>query len=71
MLIGENMEEKTPKRKIRLWIKVVVVLILLVVGTLLYSRFISTSGLVTKEYLVVNENLPEKFYGLKISKKSK
>ncbi len=67
MLIGENMEEKTPKRKIRLWIKVVVVLILLVVGTLLYSRFISTSGLVTKEYLVVNENLPEKFYGLKIA----
>ena len=35
MLIGENMEEKTPKRKIRLWIKVVVVLILLVLYTML------------------------------------
>lgn len=61
------MEEKTPKRKIRLWIKVLVVIILFVTGTLLYSRFISTTGLITKEYLVINENLPNSFYGLKIA----
>ncbi len=61
------MEEKAPKRKIRLWIKVVCVLVILISGTLLYARFISTSGLITKEYLVKNENLPESFYGLKIA----
>ncbi len=61
------MEEKTPKRKIRLWIKVVFTMILLISGTLLYSRFIATTGLVTKEYLIINENLPESFYGLKVA----
>ena len=48
------MKEKTPKRKIKLWIKIVVALVLLIAGTLLYGRFIATSGLITKEYLVTN-----------------
>lgn len=61
------MEEKAPKRKIRLWIKIVIVLILLITGTLLYSRFIATTGLITKEYLIVNEKLPNSFYGLKVA----
>ena len=61
------MEEKVTKRKIRLWIKIVVPLIFLVVGTFLYSRFISTSGLITKEYLIIDENVPESFFGLKIA----
>lgn len=61
------MEEKTPKRKIRLWIKIVFVIIILISGTLLYGRFVATTGLFTKEYLVVNENLPKSFYGVKIA----
>ncbi len=61
------MKEKTPKRKIKLWIKIVVALVLLIAGTLLYGRFIATSGLITKEYLVTNENLPDSFYGLKVA----
>ncbi len=61
------MEEKSPKRKIRLWLKIVIVLLVLGISTLLYARFISTSGLITKEYLVVHENLPGSFYGLKVA----
>ena len=56
-----------PKRKIRLWLKLFILLIFLILGTLLYSRFIATSGLITKEYLVVNKNVPDSFYGLKIA----
>ena len=63
----EKETEKKPKRKMRLWIKVLMVVLILFLGILTYARFIGTSGLVTKEYLVVNENLPESFYGLKIA----
>ncbi len=61
------METKKPKRKFRLWIKLLVAFILTILILLLYSRFIATSGLVIKEYLVKDENLPEAFYGLKIA----
>ena len=61
------MEANMPKRKIRLWLKLFILLIFLTLGTLLYSRFIATSGLITKEYLVVNKNVPDSFYGLKIA----
>jgi Predicted phosphohydrolases len=60
------MEEKKEKRKMKLWIKLLILFSVLVVGTLLYSRFIGTSGLYAKEYLVTNKNLPNEFYGLKI-----
>ena len=33
---------------------------------LLYCRFVGTKGLVVKEYLVKNKNIPEAFYGTKI-----
>ena len=61
------MEEKTPKRKLRLWLKIVITLILVGITTLLYARFIATSGLITKEYLITNKNLPDSFYGLKVA----
>ena len=32
----------------------------------LYCRYIGTKGLIVKEYLVENENIPESFYGTKI-----
>lgn len=61
------MDEKKPKRKMRLWIKVLIVIVVLTIGLLIYARFIGTSGLITKEYLVVNKNVPNSFYGLKIA----
>lgn len=60
------MENKKDKRKIKLWIKLLILFFLLIIGTILYSRFIATSGIFPKEYLVVNENISDEFYGLKI-----
>lgn len=33
---------------------------------LLYSRYISTSGLIIKEYKVINKKVPDNFHGLKV-----
>ncbi len=35
-------------------------------GVLLYSRYISTSGLVVKEYKIVNKEMDKNYHGLKI-----
>ncbi|MDD4298174.1 MAG: metallophosphoesterase [Bacilli bacterium] len=56
------------KRKYRLKKKYKIIIITLTILTLilLWSRYISTSGLIIKEYKVVNDNLPTSFDGLKI-----
>ncbi len=41
-------------------------IIILIVGVLLYARYIGTSGLIIKEYKVTNSSIPEGFYGTKI-----
>ena len=46
--------------------KFLIFMVLALAFTLLWSRYISTSGLVVKEYKVVNSNLPISFEGLKI-----
>lgn len=46
--------------------KVVIILVLILTVSLLWSRYISTSGLVIKEYKVISSNIPESFEGLKI-----
>ena len=43
-----------------------IILILLAGGLLLWSRYISTSGLIVKEYNITNEQIPESFHGFKI-----
>ncbi len=44
----------------------VITIFTLTMGLLIYSRFISTKGLITKEYIVTNNKLPESFNNLKI-----
>ena len=63
----ELKEEKVQKRKMRLWVKLLILLFVLIISTILYSRFIGTKGLSVKEYLIVNEKLPESFSGIKIA----
>ncbi len=46
--------------------KIVVIGIFLLTGLVLWSRYLSTSGLVVKEYSVINKELPESFNGFKI-----
>ena len=58
------MEEKEKKKHPIL--KFIFILLLIAFLLLLYSRFISTSGLKVKEYKIVNENIPDNISGLKI-----
>ena len=46
-------------------VKIVFILVTIVFLFLMYLRFISTKGLVVKEYKVVNNNIGE-YHGLKI-----
>lgn len=54
------------KFKIRSWVKILFLLIILLSSFFLYSRYLGTKGLITKEYGIVDSNLPKNFYGLKI-----
>lgn len=54
------------KRHIKLRYKILIILIVAVSVTLLWSRYISTSGLVIREYKVASKNLPSLFDGMKV-----
>lgn len=56
-------KQKKKKHKIIKWL---IIVIIVISGNLLYSRFIATSGLKVKEYKVVDSKLPSNFHGLKI-----
>lgn len=60
------MEKKTNKST---WEKIIIgmmIFILIICSILLYSRYISTSGLTIREYKVINEKITDNFHGLKI-----
>ena len=50
----------------KLLIKIFGILLVLIVGTILYSRYIATSGLITNEIVINDNNIPTSFDGLKI-----
>jgi predicted MPP superfamily phosphohydrolase len=52
--------------KLRLRWKILILFILLVISTFLWSYFIGTKGLEIKEYKVANNKIPASFYGLKV-----
>ena len=52
--------------KVRNWVKIIFLLILIISFIVLYSRFIGTNGFIVKEEAVIDSNLPKNFYGLKI-----
>jgi len=52
--------------RIRRWVKVTFILIIIGCTLFLYSRYINTKGLKVKEYAVIDSLLPSNFYGLKI-----
>lgn len=57
------------KRKIKLRgmvLKFILVLIIICAGTYYYARYVGTTGLVIKEYSVINEKNPESFHGLRL-----
>lgn len=48
------------------FIRFLLILALIITLTLLYARYIGTSGLITKEYKIETKNIPTSFDGLKI-----
>lgn len=48
------------------FLKILLIFILIIIGTILYSRYVGTSGLITKEYKIESQNLDDSFDGLKI-----
>ncbi len=62
----DALKKEKRKKYIKKSIAICLVLIFIITGIVYYSRYIGTSGLIVKEYKVVNEKIPEEFYGLKI-----
>lgn len=56
----------TKHTRIRKWVKIVFLLIVVISSVTLYSSYFGTKGLITKEYGIVDYNIPKSFYGLKI-----
>ena len=52
--------------KIRLWVKMLFIIILVLTGTYLYGRYIETKNFKVKEYSIIDPNLPNSFQGIKI-----
>lgn len=48
------------------WLKFTFIVILIIIGIVLYARFIGTMGFITKEYTIYNDKLPSGFDGMKI-----
>lgn len=47
-------------------LKILIIIFIIIILVLLYSRFIGTSGLITKEYKIETSSIDENFDGLKI-----
>lgn len=54
------------KIRLKLWVKILLVIIVLFSLFTLYGRYIGTNGLKVNEYSIINSKIPESFYGLKI-----
>jgi len=61
---GDTMAIK--RTRVRKWVKILFVLIVIISSICLYSRYLGTKGLIVKEKSIVDSNLPNNFYGLKI-----
>lgn len=54
------------KIKVRKWVKVLFVLIVIISSIYLYSRYVGIKGLIVKETSIIDSNIPKDFYGFKI-----
>lgn len=65
---GKSRVKRNNKSK-NIWKKILITFFIFIVTitlTILYARFIGTSGLKIKEYKIVNSSIPDSFYGTKI-----
>lgn len=59
-------KKEIAKNKKRLTLKIILVLVIVGLATLLWARYISTSGLIVKEYAINSSKLNDDYDGLKI-----
>ena len=50
----------------KMYIKIIICIMSIAILTILYSRFISTKGLVVKEYKIIDDKITYEYHGLKI-----
>lgn len=62
----EDKDLETKKER-HIFRKIFFMLILIIVLTVIYARYLGTSGLIVKEYLVKSNNVTEEFKGFKIA----
>lgn len=53
--------------KIRTWVKVLFVIIIITTSIFLYGRYLGIKGIQVKEYSIIDNKIPKNFYGLKIA----
>lgn len=56
-------EEKRKRKKVK---KVIIIILLIITILLCWSRFISTKGLIVKEYAITNNRIPSEMDGIKV-----
>lgn len=57
-------EEEKKKHPV---IKFLIIFVLIITAILLYSRFVATKGLITKEYKITSNNIQDNFHGFKVA----
>lgn len=63
----EKEEQRKKRKKLTLLcFKIILIIIIVVSLFLLYTKYISTNGIIIKEKRIVNKKLPESFHGAKI-----
>ena len=62
----EEIEEKEEKTSFKGLINFIIIFIMLIVGTIFYSKYVGTKGLIVKEYRVESSILTSNFSGIKI-----
>ncbi len=65
-IVNDEIEKKDHKKLFK-FLKIFVIVSIIIVGIILYSRFIATTGIIVKEYKVNAPNISDNFDGIKIA----
>lgn len=64
--MDKNFKDVETKKEKHTFLNIIIILFLLLIGCFLYARYISTTGLIVKEYSVTSNKIPANFDGVKI-----
>ena len=64
--VDKDFKDVKEKKERHIFLNIIIILFLLLIGCFLYARYISTTGLVVKEYKVSSNKIPTNFDGVKI-----